>query len=124
MDAAPPTDDNLLLLSLGLSDDSEPEEAADPTAANNNNNAPPPPPADSSTTRADRTALSEDAYQALKQSYRPKLENGNVRPTRPRFPSPFSDSRGSLPRLKKSDRRKNERNLEDIPPPFFPPNPE
>lgn len=57
------TDPNLLLLSLNLSD-SEPEEAAPPTTP--------------SATRADRTALSEEAFQSLKQTYRPKLENGKV----------------------------------------------
>jgi len=69
------TDPNLLLLSLNLSD-SEPEEAAPP-----NNTAPSTagPTSEYQPTRAERTALSEEAFQALKQSYRPKVENGNVR---------------------------------------------
>ncbi|KAL2196142.1 hypothetical protein P885DRAFT_78478 [Corynascus similis CBS 632.67] len=62
-----------LLLSLNLSD-SEPEEAAPP--ANTTTTAGPT--SEYQPTRAERTALSEEAFQALKQSYRPKIENGNI----------------------------------------------
>ncbi|KAL2255191.1 hypothetical protein VTK26DRAFT_3897 [Humicola hyalothermophila] len=57
-------DDHLLALNLS---DSEPEEAADPNDR-----------ANTATTRAERTALSESAFESLKQTYRPKLENGNI----------------------------------------------
>ncbi|KAK4104570.1 hypothetical protein N658DRAFT_521215 [Parathielavia hyrcaniae] len=71
-------DADLLLLSLSLSD-SEPEEAATPsnttTAASSTA-----PTTEHQPTRAERTALSEEAFQALKQTYRPKIENGNVQP--------------------------------------------
>ncbi|KAK4138864.1 hypothetical protein BT67DRAFT_438170 [Trichocladium antarcticum] len=64
-------DDPNSLLLLSLSDsDSEPDSAAAPTTP--------------AATRADRTALSEQAFQALKQTYRPKLENGEV--STPPFP--------------------------------------
>jgi hypothetical protein len=68
------TDPNLLLLALNLSD-SEPEEAAAPTT---NTTSTAGPSSEYQPTRAERTALSEEAFQALKQSYRPKVENGNV----------------------------------------------
>ncbi|SPQ20974.1 b96b99dc-7258-460d-881a-4dee18790a95 [Thermothielavioides terrestris] len=80
------TDPNLLLLSLDLSD-SEPEEAAAPavngeTAHNNNNdNRSTQTTSECQPTRADRTALSEAAFQALKRSYHPKVENGNIHET-------------------------------------------
>ncbi|KAJ4302337.1 hypothetical protein N0V88_002481 [Collariella sp. IMI 366227] len=68
------TDDNLLL-ALNLSD-SEPEEGAAP-AAKNNTSSSSGPSSEYQPTRAERTALSEEAYQHLKQTYRPKIENGN-----------------------------------------------
>lgn len=68
------TDPNLLLLSLNLSD-SEPEEAAPP---NNTTPSTAGPTSEYQPTRAERTALSEEAFQALKQSYVPKVENGRV----------------------------------------------
>jgi hypothetical protein len=70
------TDPNILLLSLNLSD-SEPEEAAAPTTNTASTTGPT---TEYQPTRAERTALSEEAFQALKQSYRPKVENGNVIP--------------------------------------------
>ncbi|KAL2019700.1 hypothetical protein VTK56DRAFT_9237 [Thermocarpiscus australiensis] len=94
MDGTEAIDSNLLLITLSDSD-SEPAEAA--------------PPADPSSTlsqngaasdrhhhqsaRAERTALSEPAFQALKQSYRPKVENGeihkNIRLPLPASPDPL-----------------------------------
>jgi len=50
------------LLAISLSD-SEPEEGVAATPAE---------------VRADRTALSEEAFQALKSTYRAKVENGQV----------------------------------------------
>jgi len=50
-----------LLLALDLSD-TEPDEAAAPKGQ----------------TRADRSALSDVAFQALKETYKPKVENGEV----------------------------------------------
>ncbi|KAK4240986.1 hypothetical protein C8A03DRAFT_30824 [Achaetomium macrosporum] len=84
METAEGPDPNLLL-SLNLSD-SEPEEAAAPsttTAAATTEHQP---------TRAERTALSEEAFQLLKQTYRPKIENGNLYKTiqLPTPPSPSS----------------------------------
>ncbi|KAK3307952.1 uncharacterized protein B0T15DRAFT_523110 [Chaetomium strumarium] len=77
-----------LLLSLTLSD-SEPEEAAAPstTAATKTTTEHQP-------TRAERTALSEETFQRLKQTYRPKIENGNIYKTiqLPTSPSPSSSS--------------------------------
>ncbi|KAL2269119.1 hypothetical protein VTJ83DRAFT_3965 [Remersonia thermophila] len=62
------SDPNLLLLSLNLSD-SEPDEAAAPATAASGS---------ASLTRAERTALSEEAFQELKRTYRPKVENGDL----------------------------------------------
>jgi hypothetical protein len=76
---AEPADQDLLLLSLNLSD-SEPDEAANP-ATNTSGSAPT---TEYHPTRAERTALSEETFQALKKTYRPKIENGNVL-----FPCPF-----------------------------------
>lgn len=64
------------LLGIGLGSDSEDEST---TATNNTNNktevvaecAQP-------TSKADRTALSEEAFQELKRTYRVKVENGEV----------------------------------------------
>lgn len=70
---AEPADQDLLLLSLNLSD-SEPDEAANPA----NKTSGPAPTTEYQPTRAERTALSEEAFQALKRTYRPKIENGNV----------------------------------------------
>jgi hypothetical protein len=70
---AEPADQDLLLLSLNLSD-SEPDEAANP-ATNTSGSAPT---TEYHPTRAERTALSEEVFQALKKTYRPKIENGNV----------------------------------------------
>jgi hypothetical protein len=70
---AEPADQDLLLLSLNLSD-SEPDEAANP-ATNTSGSAPT---TEYHPTRAERTALSEETFQALKKTYRPKIENGNV----------------------------------------------
>ncbi|KAK4033962.1 hypothetical protein C8A01DRAFT_39571 [Parachaetomium inaequale] len=78
------TDPNLLLLSLNLSD-SEPEEAAPPTNTTSTSG----PTTEYQPTRAERTALSEEAFQALKQSYRPKIENGNISTHTP-LPLPLS----------------------------------
>lgn len=72
MDSSADTDPNALLLSLNFSD-SEPDEGAPPPADSNFNNT--------NTTlpsRAERTALSESAFQFLKRTYRPKVENGEV----------------------------------------------
>ncbi|GAB1315121.1 hypothetical protein MFIFM68171_05331 [Madurella fahalii] len=80
--------DPLLLFCLDLSD-SEPEEAADPTTASNGT----PPQAEPS--RAERTALSEEAFQTLKQTYRPKLENGDIHKT---IPLPLLPSPEPLPK--------------------------
>lgn len=71
-----PTDPNLLLLALNLSD-SDPDEAAAPQTTTSNTSTGPT--TEYQPTRADRSALSEEAFLALKQSYRPKIENGNVR---------------------------------------------
>ncbi|KAL2126605.1 hypothetical protein VTI74DRAFT_558 [Chaetomium olivicolor] len=75
-----PADDNLLL-ALNLSD-SEPEEAAAPasniTATSSASGGPT---SEYQPTRAERTALSEEAFQCLKQTYRPKVENGNIHQT-------------------------------------------
>ncbi|KAH6641703.1 hypothetical protein F5144DRAFT_144799 [Chaetomium tenue] len=70
---------NLMLLSLNLSD-SEPEEGVAP---GNSTTTTAGPTAEYQPTRAERTALSEDAFQALKRSYRPKVENGNIHTTIP-----------------------------------------
>ncbi|KAL2178081.1 uncharacterized protein P884DRAFT_198758 [Thermothelomyces heterothallicus CBS 202.75] len=70
-------DSNLLLLSLNLSD-SDPEETAPPGDATTSTTNAAGPTAEYQPTRAERTALSEEAFQALKQSYRPKVENGNI----------------------------------------------
>jgi hypothetical protein len=69
------TDPNLMLLSLNLSD-SEPDEAAAP--GNSTSTTTTAPTAEYQPTRAERTALSEEAFQALKRTYRPKVENGDV----------------------------------------------
>ncbi|KXX77703.1 hypothetical protein MMYC01_203155 [Madurella mycetomatis] len=81
MDPSEPTDNLLLCLNLS---DSEPEEAADPTSASNNTTS------QNEPSRAERTALSEETFQTLKQTYRPKLENGNIHNTisLPLIPSP------------------------------------
>ncbi|KAL2171943.1 hypothetical protein VTG60DRAFT_1002 [Thermothelomyces hinnuleus] len=70
-------DSNLLLLSLNLSD-SDPEEAAPPGDATTSATNAAGPTSEYQPTRAERTALSEEAFQDLKQSYRPKVENGNI----------------------------------------------
>lgn len=70
------TDPNLLLLSLNLSD-SEPDEAVAPSTTNTTTSTSHIT-SEAQPTRADRTALSEEAFQALKQTYRPKIENGEV----------------------------------------------
>jgi hypothetical protein len=69
------TDPNLLLLSLNLSD-SEPEEGVAP--GNSTTTTTGGATTEYQPTRAERTALSEEAFQALKQTYLPKIENGNV----------------------------------------------
>ncbi|KAK4211427.1 hypothetical protein QBC37DRAFT_426928 [Rhypophila decipiens] len=56
------------LLNIGFGSDSEPEEAADPKTSSSNG----------VTSRADRNALSEADFQALKQSYQAKVENGDI----------------------------------------------
>ncbi|KAJ4388254.1 hypothetical protein N0V85_007744, partial [Neurospora sp. IMI 360204] len=62
------------LLSIGLASDSEDDSATTSTLASNKTEviaecAPP-------ATKADRTALSEEAFQELKRTYRVKVENG------------------------------------------------
>jgi len=57
------------LLGMNLSDSDSDQENSTPTPAEG---------AANSTTRADRTALSEEAFQLLKATYRPKVENGEV----------------------------------------------
>ncbi|KAK4229672.1 hypothetical protein QBC38DRAFT_471916 [Podospora fimiseda] len=59
---------HLLLIDLSDSEPSEPEEAANPSTT-----TPTP-----ELTRAERTALTEPAFQALKKSYRAKVENGEI----------------------------------------------
>ncbi|KAK3903829.1 hypothetical protein C8A05DRAFT_14226 [Staphylotrichum tortipilum] len=90
------TDPNLLLLALNLSD-SDPDEAAAPQSTTNTNTTTGPT-TEYQPTRADRSALSEEAFLALKQSYRPKIENGNLHtqslplpPTTP-LPKPLAQS--------------------------------
>jgi hypothetical protein len=78
---AEPADQDLLLLSLNLSD-SEPDEAANPA----NNTSGSAPTTEYHPTRAERTAHSEEANQALKKTYRPKIENGNVQFMSPHYP--------------------------------------
>ncbi|KAK4191490.1 hypothetical protein QBC35DRAFT_487352 [Podospora australis] len=73
--------DPTLLLLPGLSLDgasssssSEPEEAANPQTTTNNNTEP----KSKVQSRADRSALSEEAFQHLKSTYVPKVENGEI----------------------------------------------
>jgi hypothetical protein len=81
------TDSPLLLLSLNLSD-SEPDEASGPSASTSTaDNNHPDHQQQNQPTRAERTALSDEDFRALKQSYRPKLENGNVNPMNPSLSS-------------------------------------
>ncbi|KAK4151465.1 hypothetical protein C8A00DRAFT_35869 [Chaetomidium leptoderma] len=87
------TDPDLLLLSLNLSD-SEPEEAAAPPTSSTSG-----PTSEYQPTRAERTALSEEAFQALKQTYRPKIENGNIHQTIP----PLSSLSENKPLLSKPE---------------------
>ena len=61
---------HLLLIDLSDSEASETKECANPST---NGIAAAP-----ELTRAERTALSEPAFQALKKSYRAKIENGEV----------------------------------------------
>ena len=65
------------LFGISISD-SEPEEdytcAPEGTGASTANETP----TTTKPTRADRTALSEPAFQALRATYQPKLENGEV----------------------------------------------
>ncbi|KAL1840957.1 hypothetical protein VTJ49DRAFT_7563 [Mycothermus thermophilus] len=68
------TDPNLLLLSLNLSD-LEPDEAAAPTTTTSTSASVT---IEHQPTRAERTALSEEAFQKLKRTYRPKVENGDL----------------------------------------------
>ncbi|KAK4121343.1 hypothetical protein N657DRAFT_692413 [Parathielavia appendiculata] len=86
------TDANLLFLSVNLSD-SEPDEAATPitntTTTITTIVSSTDPTSEHQPTRAERTALSQEAFQALKQSYRPKVENGNIHKT---IPLPLPDS--------------------------------
>jgi L-aminopeptidase/D-esterase-like protein len=70
-----PTDPNLLLLSVNLSD-SEPDEAAAPATTTTSTSTCLA--TEHQPTRAERTALSEEAFQELKRTYRPKVENGDV----------------------------------------------
>ncbi|KAK3996732.1 hypothetical protein QBC44DRAFT_257607 [Cladorrhinum sp. PSN332] len=63
----------LLLIGLSDSESSEPGEAANPSTKA----------AVPELTRAERTALSEPAFQALKKSYRAKVENGEIWSTIP-----------------------------------------
>ncbi|KAK4162609.1 hypothetical protein QBC43DRAFT_321196 [Cladorrhinum sp. PSN259] len=58
---------HLLLIGLSDSEPSEPEEGANPSTVTT-----------PELTRAERTALSEPAFQALKKSYRAKVENGEI----------------------------------------------
>ncbi|KAK4148001.1 uncharacterized protein C8A04DRAFT_23793 [Dichotomopilus funicola] len=69
-----PTDPDLFLLALDLSD-SEPDEAALPadTPSSTSN-----PTTEHRPTRAERSALSEEAFQSLKKTYLPKIENGEI----------------------------------------------
>lgn len=60
----------LLNIGLDFNSDSEPDEAADPNTGSTTTNG---------NSRSDRNALSETDFQSLKQSYKPKLENGEVR---------------------------------------------
>lgn len=62
------------LLGIGLSDSesSDAETCKPHTTTTTTNDA-------ASSSRADRTALSEEAFQSLKATYTPKLENGEVR---------------------------------------------
>lgn len=74
--ASDPLDPTLLLLSLNSLSDSDsdssssstPKEAANPSTE----------PSAKVQIRADRSALSEEAFQHLKRTYRPKVENGEV----------------------------------------------
>ncbi|KAK3351942.1 hypothetical protein B0H65DRAFT_140348 [Neurospora tetraspora] len=72
------------LLGIGLASDSEDDSPTTTTTSLNNKTeviaecAPP-------ATKADRTALSEEAFQELKRTYRVKVENGEIHTTLP-FP--------------------------------------
>ncbi|KAH6627092.1 hypothetical protein B0J18DRAFT_478080 [Chaetomium sp. MPI-SDFR-AT-0129] len=70
-----PTDPDLFLLALNLSD-SEPDEAARP--ADTPSSSTPNPTTEHRPTRAERSALSEEAFQFLKRTYLPKIENGEI----------------------------------------------
>ena len=59
------TPDPAFLLAISLSSDSESESDSDSVPGETSANV-------------DRTALSEQAFQALKATYKPKVENGEV----------------------------------------------
>ncbi|KAK0627022.1 hypothetical protein B0T14DRAFT_425051 [Immersiella caudata] len=58
------------LLSISLDSDSEPDSTGVPVECT-----------PSAPSRADRTALSDSAFQRLKETYKPKVENGEIRST-------------------------------------------
>ncbi|KAL2152635.1 hypothetical protein VTH82DRAFT_5819 [Thermothelomyces myriococcoides] len=97
-------DSNLLLLSLNLSD-SEPEEAVPPGDATASTTNAAVPTTENQPTRAERTALSEEAFQTLKRSYRPKVENGNIHSNISFLPSstPTTSTTGNSPNNNDND---------------------